>query len=112
MFLYLEVFPWEVDKGNALKLSFKYFSLSYATLTACFTFRLSCAPQITRRDEEMSPFITGSKRSYIFGGICSVAANASIKVCMLNINSYYIIIIQLNFVPLTDSHGISLANRL
>nr|GLL23240.1 exocyst complex component SEC8 [Ipomoea trifida]GMC82670.1 exocyst complex component SEC8 [Ipomoea batatas] len=40
---------------------------------------ISLTSLITRRDEEMSPFITGSKRSYIFGGICSVAANASIK---------------------------------
>ena len=33
-----------------------------------------------RRDEEMAPFVAGVKRNYIFGGICTVAANASIKV--------------------------------
>jgi hypothetical protein len=37
--------------------------------------------QIARRDEEMAPYITESERNYIFGGISSVAANASIKVC-------------------------------
>jgi hypothetical protein len=37
--------------------------------------------QIARRDEEMAPYITESKRNYVFGGISSVAANASIKVC-------------------------------
>ncbi|KAK6228276.1 hypothetical protein SCA6_000616 [Theobroma cacao] len=35
--------------------------------------------QITRRDEEMAPFVAGVKRNYIFGGICSIATNASIK---------------------------------
>ena len=40
---------------------------------------LFCA-QITCRDEEMAPFISELKRNYIFGGISSVAANASIKV--------------------------------
>ncbi|KZV16229.1 hypothetical protein F511_11134 [Dorcoceras hygrometricum] len=34
---------------------------------------------ITRRDEEMVPFVADTKRNYIFGGICGVAANASIK---------------------------------
>ncbi|RVW39013.1 Exocyst complex component SEC8 [Vitis vinifera] len=34
---------------------------------------------ITRRDEEMAPFVAGVKRNYIFGGICSIAANASMK---------------------------------
>ncbi|GFZ11226.1 subunit of exocyst complex 8 [Actinidia rufa] len=42
-------------------------------------FIISLTSQITRRDEEMSPFVEGVKRNYIFGGICSVAANASIK---------------------------------
>lgn len=40
---------------------------------------ISLTSQITRRDEEMSPFIAGSKRKYIFGGICSVAANTFFK---------------------------------
>ncbi|CAH9130015.1 unnamed protein product [Cuscuta epithymum] len=40
---------------------------------------ISLTSLITRRDEEMAPFINGLKRKYIFGGICSVAANASIK---------------------------------
>lgn len=38
--------------------------------------------QITRRDEAMAPFVASSKRNYIFGGICSIAATASIKVRM------------------------------
>ena len=29
----------------------------------------------------MAPYIAESKRNYVFGGISSVAANASIKVC-------------------------------
>lgn len=33
-----------------------------------------------RRDEQMAPFVAGLKRNYIFGGVCSVAANVSIKV--------------------------------
>lgn len=36
--------------------------------------------QIMRRDEEMAPFVAGVKRNYIFGGICSIAANASMTV--------------------------------
>ena len=39
-------------------------------------------PQITRRDEEMAPFVAEVKRNYIFGGIYGIAANASIKVSM------------------------------
>lgn len=31
----------------------------------------------------MAPFISELKRNYIFGGISSVAANASIKVCII-----------------------------
>lgn len=53
--------------------------------------------QITRRDEEMLPFIAGPKRNYIFGSICSVAANSFIKVCMppsFHYNSYYLFIIR------------------
>ncbi|PNY12065.1 SEC8 exocyst complex component specific domain protein, partial [Trifolium pratense] len=42
-------------------------------------FVISLTAQITRRDEEMAPFISNAKRNYIFGGICGVAANASIK---------------------------------
>ncbi|XP_009588083.1 exocyst complex component SEC8 [Nicotiana tomentosiformis] len=40
---------------------------------------ISLTSLITRRDEEMAPFIAGSRRNYIFSGICSVASNASIK---------------------------------
>ncbi|WMV53419.1 hypothetical protein MTR67_046804 [Solanum verrucosum] len=40
---------------------------------------ISITSLITRRDEEMAPFIAGSRRNYIFGGICSVASNGSIK---------------------------------
>ncbi|CAA7059975.1 unnamed protein product [Microthlaspi erraticum] len=42
-------------------------------------FVISLTSQITRRDEGMAPFISGEKRSYVFGGICGIAANASIK---------------------------------
>ncbi|XAR52331.1 hypothetical protein NMG60_11020331 [Bertholletia excelsa] len=42
-------------------------------------FVISLTAQITRRDEEMAPFVAAEKLNYIFGGICSVAANASIK---------------------------------
>ncbi|KAK1299817.1 putative exocyst complex component 4 [Acorus calamus] len=35
--------------------------------------------QITRRDEEMAPFVAETKRNYIFGGICGIATNATIK---------------------------------
>lgn len=42
-------------------------------------FIISLTTQIARRDEEMAPYITESERNYIFGGISSVAANASIK---------------------------------
>ncbi|PIA37215.1 hypothetical protein AQUCO_03000065v1 [Aquilegia coerulea] len=42
-------------------------------------FIISLTAQITRRDEEMAPFIADIKRNYIFGGICSIASNASIK---------------------------------
>lgn len=44
-------------------------------LSSCYWYA-----QIMRRDEEMAPFVAGVKRNYIFGGICSIAANASIKV--------------------------------
>ncbi|KAL0744011.1 hypothetical protein Bca4012_085524 [Brassica carinata] len=42
-------------------------------------FVISLTSQITRRDEGMAPFISGEKRTYVFGGICGTAANASIK---------------------------------
>ncbi|KAL3838292.1 hypothetical protein ACJIZ3_022883 [Penstemon smallii] len=42
-------------------------------------FVISLTSQITRRDEEMAPFVADAKRNYIFGGVCSVAANTSIK---------------------------------
>ncbi|KAK4756090.1 hypothetical protein SAY87_009847 [Trapa incisa] len=42
-------------------------------------FIITLTSQITRRDEEMSPFVAPAKRNYIFGGICSIAANASVK---------------------------------
>ncbi|GLT93241.1 hypothetical protein SLE2022_110420 [Rubroshorea leprosula] len=42
-------------------------------------FIISLTAQITRRDEEMAPFVASLKRNYIFGGICSIAENASIK---------------------------------
>lgn len=29
----------------------------------------------------MTPFVADVKRNYIFGGICGIAANLSIKVC-------------------------------
>nr|VDD46888.1 unnamed protein product [Brassica oleracea] len=42
-------------------------------------FVISLTSQITRRDEGMAPFISGEKRNYVFGGICGIAASASIK---------------------------------
>ncbi|XP_057531492.1 exocyst complex component SEC8 [Amaranthus tricolor] len=42
-------------------------------------FIISLAAQITRRDEAIAPFVSGIKQHYIFGGICGVAANTSIK---------------------------------
>ncbi|KAJ6901805.1 hypothetical protein NC651_019546 [Populus alba x Populus x berolinensis] len=42
-------------------------------------FIISLTAQITRRDEEMVPFVAGVKQNYIFGGICSIATSASIK---------------------------------
>ncbi|CAN1339453.1 Exocyst complex component SEC8 [Linum perenne] len=43
-------------------------------------FIISLTAQITRRDEEMAHFVSPVKRNYIFGGICSIASSASIKV--------------------------------
>eukprot|EP00249_Psilotum_nudum_P022594 c28576_g1_i2 orf=370-3636(+) len=42
-------------------------------------FILSLTIQITRMDEEMTPYISPLKRNYIFGGICGVAATSFIK---------------------------------
>ncbi|KAL3647373.1 exocyst subunit [Castilleja foliolosa] len=42
-------------------------------------FIISLTSQVTRRDEEMIPFVEDVKRNYIFGGICGIAANLSIK---------------------------------
>eukprot|EP01018_Ginkgo_biloba_P010843 Gb_36536 [translate_table: standard] len=42
-------------------------------------FIVSLIAQITRRDEEMAPYISETKRNYIFGGICSISATAIIK---------------------------------
>ncbi|KAK9742708.1 hypothetical protein RND81_03G192600 [Saponaria officinalis] len=42
-------------------------------------FVISLTAQITRRDEAIAPFVSKIKQNYIFGGICGVAANASIK---------------------------------
>uniref|UniRef100_A0A9I9DLH6 Exocyst complex component Sec8 n=1 Tax=Cucumis melo TaxID=3656 RepID=A0A9I9DLH6_CUCME len=42
-------------------------------------FIISLTAQITRRDEEMAPFVSGLRRNYIFGGISGTAANAFIK---------------------------------
>ncbi|KAG0452161.1 hypothetical protein HPP92_025839 [Vanilla planifolia] len=43
-------------------------------------FIISLTAQITRRDEEIGPFVSEWKRNYIFGGISSIAANTSIQV--------------------------------
>ncbi|KAH7547922.1 hypothetical protein JRO89_XS14G0039800 [Xanthoceras sorbifolium] len=48
-------------------------------------FIISLIAQITRRDEEMAPFVAADKRNYIFGGICSIVADTSIKVCMYSL---------------------------
>lgn len=42
-------------------------------------FIISLTAQITRRDEAIAPFVSGIKQNYIFGGICGVTSNASIK---------------------------------
>lgn len=61
----------------------------------------------------MAHFVAGVKRNYIFGGICSIAANASMKVCMFLTNlgqilKFYfylpllifqiVVLIEINFV--------------
>ncbi|XP_020700999.1 exocyst complex component SEC8 isoform X1 [Dendrobium catenatum] len=43
-------------------------------------FIISLTSQITRRDEEVAPFVAEWKRNYIFGGISSIAANTSVQV--------------------------------
>lgn len=43
-------------------------------------FIISITSQITRRDEEVAPFVTEWKRNYIFGGISSIASNTSVQV--------------------------------
>ncbi|KAE8719070.1 Dynamin-like protein ARC5 [Hibiscus syriacus] len=40
---------------------------------------ISLTAQITRKDEEISPFVAGMKWNYIFGGICSIVVNTSLK---------------------------------
>ncbi|XP_021755165.1 exocyst complex component SEC8-like [Chenopodium quinoa] len=42
-------------------------------------FIISLTAQITRRDEAIAPFVSRIKQNYIFGGICGVTSNASIK---------------------------------
>ncbi|MED6151965.1 exocyst subunit, partial [Stylosanthes scabra] len=42
-------------------------------------FIIALTSLITERDEEIAPFISNAKRSYIFGGICFVAAHKFIK---------------------------------
>ncbi|XP_021756476.1 exocyst complex component SEC8-like [Chenopodium quinoa] len=42
-------------------------------------FIISLTAQITRRDEAIAPFVSGIKQNYIFGGICGVTSNTSIK---------------------------------
>ncbi|KAH9627499.1 hypothetical protein KSS87_006190 [Heliosperma pusillum] len=42
-------------------------------------FVISLTAQVTRRDEAIAPFVSKIKQNYIFGGICGVAAHASIK---------------------------------
>ncbi|BBN15064.1 exocyst complex component 4 [Marchantia polymorpha subsp. ruderalis] len=42
-------------------------------------FIIAFTTQITRRDEEIAPYLPSLKRGYIFGGICSIAAATFIK---------------------------------
>lgn len=42
-------------------------------------FIISLTTQITRRDEEMAPYVSEAKRNYIFGGISSISSTGSIK---------------------------------
>ncbi|XP_074263110.1 exocyst complex component SEC8-like [Silene latifolia] len=42
-------------------------------------FVISLTAHVTRRDESIAPFVSKIKQNYIFGGICGVAAHASIK---------------------------------
>ncbi|KAJ7975027.1 exocyst complex component SEC8 [Quillaja saponaria] len=68
-------------------------------------FIISLTAQITRRDEEMAPFVASGKRNYIFGGICSIAAHASIKALadMKSINLFGVQQICRNSIALEQS---------
>ncbi|XP_055829952.1 exocyst complex component SEC8 [Solanum dulcamara] len=80
---------------------------------------ISITSLITRRDEEMAPFIAGSRRNYIFGGICSVASNGSIK-ALADLKSINLFGVQqicrnsialeqaLAAIPLTDGEAVQL----
>lgn len=43
-------------------------------------FIISLTSQITRRDEEVAPFVAEWKRNYIFGGISSIVVNTSVQI--------------------------------
>uniref|UniRef100_A0A2P2LW47 Exocyst complex component Sec8 n=1 Tax=Rhizophora mucronata TaxID=61149 RepID=A0A2P2LW47_RHIMU len=68
-------------------------------------FIISLTAKITRRDEEMAPFVAGVKRNYIFGGICSIAAHTSIKalVDMKSINLFGVQLICRNSIALEQA---------
>ncbi|XP_023529609.1 exocyst complex component SEC8-like isoform X1 [Cucurbita pepo subsp. pepo] len=70
-------------------------------------FIISLTAQITRRDEEMAPFISGLKRNYIFGGISSMAANSFIKAVadMKSINLFGVQQISRNSIALEQALG-------
>ncbi|OMO59435.1 putative exocyst complex component 4-like isoform 1 protein [Corchorus olitorius] len=77
-------------------------------------FVISLTAQITRRDEEMAPFVAGVKRNYIFGGICGIAANASIKALadMKSINLFGVQQICRNSIALEQSQLVILGGRM
>ncbi|GAV67313.1 LOW QUALITY PROTEIN: Sec8_exocyst domain-containing protein [Cephalotus follicularis] len=68
-------------------------------------FIISLTAQITRRDEEIAPFVAGVRRNYIFGGICGIAANASIKALadMKSINLFGVQLICRNSIALEQA---------
>ncbi|GAV58941.1 Sec8_exocyst domain-containing protein [Cephalotus follicularis] len=68
-------------------------------------FIISLTAQITRRDEEIAPFVAGVRRNYIFGGICSIAANASIKALtdMKSVNLFGVQLICRNLIALEQA---------
>ncbi|KAF8085773.1 hypothetical protein N665_0648s0024 [Sinapis alba] len=70
-------------------------------------FVISLTSHITRRDEGMAPFISGEKRNYVFGGICGIAANASIKALadMRSINLFGVQQICRNTIALEQAMG-------